>query len=524
MSDPLSAAGSVAGLITLGAATSKLVYQFVSSVVDAPKEVRAITNSLYGVNIALCQIQTLLLDQAFAVHTTSEDLTDLEHTVSSCVASFSVVEKELNSVSHAGSKMLTVKKLWHQVKHVFEKEAMRDALAHLETEKGTLQLVLAALNSKSLGEVIRVVKDAEQVDNEGAEGCHWPLLSNYLFRITAVSLESICNHADIERMLTDYSSSLSLTLAYMTEDSASITIVPDNLSGVEIVSARIKFPVAPSDDASDTASILSATTEILHPSSSQHGGSSVDLTPESTRLPRLTAYRQKPSSIIQSLLTPNGVEIAGLALGVIPMISAFLQSVQQQSSELSLQLQNLQQASAQLERFAAFIQNTPHSADSSRDDYVTQCYKRVSNALTNYAPFIEKLYKDSGRRASLVQAIQSSSGKLEALWANVQSLMNELGRAINFALLLEIRESICRNDYRNENKRMKTHREVMDNHHEIRKRLSQIENGQRHEIGLLQDFFLERKPSLSQVHHEEDAEDELRLGADETPVFIPEES
>jgi hypothetical protein len=62
MSDPLSVAASVAGLISLGAATSKLFYQCVASIIDAPKEIQTITSSLYSVNIALCQIQTLLLD------------------------------------------------------------------------------------------------------------------------------------------------------------------------------------------------------------------------------------------------------------------------------------------------------------------------------------------------------------------------------------------------------------------------------------------------------------------------------
>jgi cell division control protein 24 len=146
MADPLSVAASVAGLISLGAATSKLVYQFVSSVIDAPKEVRAIISSLYSVNIALCQIQTLLLDQVFAAQTANEDLVDLERSVTSCVASFSIVEKELKGVSHAGSEQLTAKKLWHQVKQVFEKEAMQNALLHLETEKGTLQLIMTTLN------------------------------------------------------------------------------------------------------------------------------------------------------------------------------------------------------------------------------------------------------------------------------------------------------------------------------------------------------------------------------------------
>jgi hypothetical protein len=70
----------------------------------------------------------------------------------------------------------------------------------------------------------------------------------------------------------DSGSSLSLALADMTESSASITVIPDRLSGVECVSANIKFPDLPSNGENHQASMLSITTPASH-NSTQHAHS-----------------------------------------------------------------------------------------------------------------------------------------------------------------------------------------------------------------------------------------------------------
>jgi hypothetical protein len=58
---------------------------------------------------------------------------------------------------------------------------------------------------------------------------------------SSVSLDSICTQAEIERLLTDSGSALSLTLTDVCDDSASVIIIPDSLSGVDSTSARIEF-------------------------------------------------------------------------------------------------------------------------------------------------------------------------------------------------------------------------------------------------------------------------------------------
>lgn len=59
---------------------------------------------------------------------------------------------------------------------------------------------------------------------------------------SSISLDSICTQANIERMLTDSGSALSLTLTDVCDDSASVIIIPDSLSGVDSTSARVEFP------------------------------------------------------------------------------------------------------------------------------------------------------------------------------------------------------------------------------------------------------------------------------------------
>jgi hypothetical protein len=150
MGDPFSVAASVAGVISLGAATTKLFYQFITTIIDAPREVQAITSSLYSVNIALCQIQTLLLDLTYASETATEDLEDLDKSVLCCVSCFNLIENWLRSVCpDTTDNHSTAKRAWQQVKYVFQKDSLREALERLENEKGTLQLIMSALNRYS---------------------------------------------------------------------------------------------------------------------------------------------------------------------------------------------------------------------------------------------------------------------------------------------------------------------------------------------------------------------------------------
>lgn len=64
---------------------------------------------------------------------------------------------------------------------------------------------------------------------------------------SSISLDSICTQDEIERLLTDCGSALSLTLSDVSDDAASIIFIPDTLSGVDSSSVRIKFPSVEDD-------------------------------------------------------------------------------------------------------------------------------------------------------------------------------------------------------------------------------------------------------------------------------------
>ncbi len=57
-----------------------------------------------------------------------------------------MVEKELKSFLSTTEDKMTANRMWHQVKYFFEQDSMRDALVRLDSEKGTLQMIMTALN------------------------------------------------------------------------------------------------------------------------------------------------------------------------------------------------------------------------------------------------------------------------------------------------------------------------------------------------------------------------------------------
>lgn len=79
------------------------------------------------------------------------------------------------------------------------------------------------------------------------------------------SLDSICSQEDIGRLLTDSGSALILSLTDMADDSASIVLVPDSLSGVESLASRILFASVESAPESETASEASDAVENTDP-------------------------------------------------------------------------------------------------------------------------------------------------------------------------------------------------------------------------------------------------------------------
>ncbi|KAK6359876.1 hypothetical protein TWF696_001005 [Orbilia brochopaga] len=546
MSDPLSVAGSVAGLITIAAATSKLVYQFVSSVVDAPKEVQAITSSLYGMNIALCQIQTLLLDLSYSAQRSTRDLSDLERSIASGVAAFSVVDEELNGVLKATSKQLTVNRVWHQFKYVFEKESVRDALARLEEEKATLQLILTTLNSKAMIDILRTVTSLKR---DARESIH--ILKHLSLQFTktnrdaigrsytstsTVSLDSVYTQAENGGVQIDSSSTFGFMLTDIAEDSASIVIVPDALSGLECVSTKIVFPSeieTPEDGASVAASVMSLPETLAGASSSNSGNADSARTfaraaqqnptfqttlssysdPTNRRNTQTSMnstagnqsrdleheFRQESSfasgrqvSMAQQITTRiqserlsisdspskelksksptdravdattstamNGIRQAHPAatlpqlrpnpsqvLSALPLAIHNLYDVTRaydiSSSRARSHARHAKRAELLLGRLC-YIDHfaSERAIPGSGNGYLEICQNQLHGALKNYTVFIEAAYGPK-RKSSLITTIQNLDERADALWAHVEGAMDELDRAINLCLTMQVYEN-----------------------------------------------------------------------------------
>ncbi|KAL4784782.1 hypothetical protein BJX76DRAFT_356767 [Aspergillus varians] len=182
MPDPFSVSASVVGLISFCADSSKLLFRFITSILDAPNEVRGIITSLKGLDIALRQIQNLLLDLTYSSETAPDDLDDLEQSV----ALLGIVERDLgSSVKTTGLEMPG---------HTSDKSVL---------------------------------------------GCHrkFPQVKIY----------------GLARFRLRHGSTLSFAFTEMDEDSASLIVIPDALSGVNCVSTRVDFPVDTINDDSSEA-------------------------------------------------------------------------------------------------------------------------------------------------------------------------------------------------------------------------------------------------------------------------------
>ena len=142
MSDPLSVAAGVAGLIALAGTISKSFYQFFRSIHDAPPIARDLTSVLYTLNIALSQIQGSLLRPDFVSVADDEQLEAIQNCLTSCTATFDMVRTRVEASGLAVNDQPVLKKGWASVKASFNEEQMQDCLRRVESEKTTLLLVV----------------------------------------------------------------------------------------------------------------------------------------------------------------------------------------------------------------------------------------------------------------------------------------------------------------------------------------------------------------------------------------------
>ena len=147
MSDPLSVAAAVAGLVALTGTVSKSVFQFVTSIKDAPIVARNLVRSLYTLNVALGQIQQNLLNPDFVAETNDKDVEDLQQCLANCTAVFAQLQKRVEDCRLGSQGQHLPRKTWESVKWSFTDDALEDILERVEAQKATLQLLISAFTA-----------------------------------------------------------------------------------------------------------------------------------------------------------------------------------------------------------------------------------------------------------------------------------------------------------------------------------------------------------------------------------------
>jgi hypothetical protein len=142
MSDPLSVASGVAGLICLGSTAGKLFYSFFMSTIGAPSSARSLASALFSLNTSLGQVQEVLLDPNFIQHSNDQDVVALENCLTRCTGLFNGIESRVRKSGLAEQEQGKGKKAWESVKWVFKEGYMEETLRSIADEKSTLSLVL----------------------------------------------------------------------------------------------------------------------------------------------------------------------------------------------------------------------------------------------------------------------------------------------------------------------------------------------------------------------------------------------
>jgi hypothetical protein len=144
--EPVSTTLTIAKLVDTGCKIAKLLYSFISSVVEAPNEIRSLVSSLYSLNTSLCQIQSLLLDPRFTSMHGTEAITGLEDVLGNCVRVYSHLQEKADAAETVLNGDSRAKRLWVDVKWVFQDGEVGGLLTSLEREKATLALIINTMS------------------------------------------------------------------------------------------------------------------------------------------------------------------------------------------------------------------------------------------------------------------------------------------------------------------------------------------------------------------------------------------
>ena len=154
MSDPLSVAASIVGLVSAGAQMITILYNVGSAIKDAPDLTRAASNEIADITVVLQQLQAYVMGKARA-SIQRLNLITVEHitaTLTGCVVTYSELDAVLKSLNAETGMRAWDRGMWY-----LKKDKVNDILLRLQNHKSTLGLMLNILQWYVVDDCIYVV-------------------------------------------------------------------------------------------------------------------------------------------------------------------------------------------------------------------------------------------------------------------------------------------------------------------------------------------------------------------------------
>lgn len=146
MSDPLSVAAGVIGVVTAAAQISSLLIKFTKSTIAAPQQAKVVLVEVSDIGEILSQLQSFLLglESPDRSRTSLLKVEKVVTIVGSCVLTFSELEKLLDQLKTEDLDLLD------SLKWVRNESAIVGLIQRLQNHKASLSLVLDILNGFAL--------------------------------------------------------------------------------------------------------------------------------------------------------------------------------------------------------------------------------------------------------------------------------------------------------------------------------------------------------------------------------------
>lgn len=141
MTDPLSVAASVAGLISLAGAVLGKCYAYTSGVVNAPNEAKRLTDEVTNLAGVLATVQDIT---SHSEH--DADAKDITNALQSCETTLLELESLLNSRSYQ-SRIPRTQRTFNRILWPLTKTKTSELVAQIHTQKSTLIIMIETLTA-----------------------------------------------------------------------------------------------------------------------------------------------------------------------------------------------------------------------------------------------------------------------------------------------------------------------------------------------------------------------------------------